>query len=127
MAVLGDPFAAKILIVDDQPSNVRLLEFTLRRAGYLQVMSTLEPRDVAALHTENLFDLMVLDLQMPQLDGFGVMEQLKGMSDTAPVTILVMSADSTSKRAALAAGAAAFLGKPFKLPDFLAQVKAMLG
>lgn len=126
MAAPTDPFAARILIVDDQPSNVRLLEFTLRRAGYSAVTSTVEPRDVQSLHEQNAFDLIVLDLQMPFMDGFKVMELLKPLRETLPVSILVMTADSAQKAAALAGGATSFLGKPYKLPDVVERVGELL-
>lgn len=126
MAPSTDRPGPRILIVDDQPSNVRLLEHTLQRAGYLEVMSTVEPRDVAALHLQHRYDLIVLDLQMPKMDGFEVMEQLHQVKEADWPAILVMSADSAQKAAALEAGATSFLGKPFKLPDVVAHIQLML-
>ncbi|HYI07571.1 MAG TPA: response regulator [Thermoanaerobaculia bacterium] len=116
--------APRILIVDDQPSNVRLLEHTLRRAGYAEVMSTVEPREVAALHRQHRYDLILLDLRMPEMNGFEVMEQLREIGEG--VAILVMSAESAEMSAALEAGASSFLGKPFKLPDVVDRVRSML-
>jgi CheY-like chemotaxis protein len=116
----------RILIVDDQKSNVRLLEQTLRRAGYAEVMSTLEPREVAALHLQHRYDLILLDLQMPQMDGFEVMAQLQALREAHRVSILVLSADATSKEAALEKGGDSFLGKPFRLPDVVERVQLML-
>lgn len=118
--------AAKILIVDDQKSNIRLLEQTLKRAGYADVVSTTEPRTVAALHQEHHFDLMLLDLQMPELNGFEVMHQLQEARRANPVSILVLSADSTQMPAVFEAGADSFLGKPFRLPDVVERVQLML-
>jgi len=117
---------ARILIVDDQPANVRLLEHTLRRAGYLAVTSTTEPRDVAALQSQHRYDLIVLDLQMPNMNGFEVMEQLRQIGEEDRPAILVMSADSAQMAAALEAGATSFLGKPFKLPDVVARIQSIL-
>jgi len=117
---------AKILIVDDQKSNIRLLEQTLKRAGYADVVSTTEPRTVAALHQEHRFDLMLLDLQMPDLNGFEVMEQLQEARRANPVSILVLSADSTQMPAVFEAGADSFLSKPFRLPDVVERVQLML-
>lgn len=122
----NDPSAARILIVDDQRSNVRLLEQTLRRAGYDAVSSTTEPREVGALHVQNDYDLILLDLQMPQMTGFEVMHELQGTRAAHPVSILVLSADSTQTPAVMAAGADAFLGKPFRLPDVVERVQVML-
>ena len=120
------PATPKILIVDDQRSNVRLLEQTLLRAGYAGVMSTTEPREVAALHAEHRYDLILLDLQMPEMNGFQVMEELQKTRDTHPVTILVLSADSTQMPAVFEAGADSFMGKPFRLPDVVERVQLML-
>lgn len=116
----------RILIVDDQRSNVRLLEQTLRRAGYAEVMSTVEPRDVAGLHEQNHYDLILLDLQMPEMNGFQVMEQLQQTRSTNPVSILVLSADSTQLPAVLEKGADSFIGKPFRLPEVVERVQLML-
>ena len=68
---------ANILIVDDQEANVSLLEQLLREAGYTCVASTMNPHEVCALHRKNRYDLILLDLQMPGMDGFQVMEGLK--------------------------------------------------
>jgi CheY-like chemotaxis protein len=119
-------FMPRILIVDDQPSNVRLLEHTLQRAGYDEVTSTLDARSVAALHAEHHYDLILLDLQMPEMDGFEVMADLQKVRADHPVAILVLSADLTQVNAALAQGADSFLGKPFRLPDVVERVKLML-
>lgn len=121
-----DASSRKILIVDDQVSNVRLLEQTLRRAGYLAVMSVTEPLDVAALHLEHRYDLILLDLQMPRLNGFEVLAQLQAVKEANPVAVLVLSADATQTKAVLEAGADSFLGKPFKLPEVVERVQEML-
>lgn len=121
-----DAATARILIVDDQKSNVRLLEQTLRRAGYAEVSSTLEPRDVAALHLEHRYDLILLDLQMPEMNGFQVMAQLQEVRAVNPVRILVLSVDATQTTTALKEGADSFMGKPFRLPDVVERVQAML-
>ena len=117
----------RILIVDDLKSNLRLLEQTLRRAAYVEVMSTLDPREVAALHLQHRYDLILLDLQMPEMDGFEVMAELQEVRDENPVAILVLSADPAQKKAALAAGADAFMGKPFRLPEVVERVQGILG
>jgi CheY-like chemotaxis protein len=121
-----DPPAARILIVDDQPSNVRLLEHTLKRAGYDEVMSTIEPRAVAALYREHHFDLIMIDLQMPEMNGFQVMEQLRGMNGAERVALLAMSADPEQMPAALRAGGSSFLSKPFLLADVVSRVRRLL-
>jgi len=118
-----DLFGARILVVDDQESNVRLLEYALRRSGYLAVSSTTDPLAVSALHRENRYDLILLDLQMPKMDGFEVMEKL---SKEARVPILILSADPAKRLPALEAGAGGFLSKPFLLADVLLLVQVML-
>lgn len=116
----------RILIVDDQKSNIRLLEHTLRRAGFVEVSSTVEPRDVAAMHLEHRYDLILLDLQMPEMTGFQVMAQLQEVRASNPVSILVLSADATQAKAALEEGADSFMGKPFRLPDVVERIQSML-
>ena len=74
---------ASILIVDDQESNVILLEQLLSDAGYTIVASTMNPQEVCALHRKHRYDLILLDLQMPGMDGFQVMEGLKTNATTA--------------------------------------------
>jgi CheY-like chemotaxis protein len=123
MSSSTDPFQARILIVDDSESNVRLLDFTLRRGGYTAVTTTTKGMDVCALHRENLYDLILLDLQMPRMNGY---EVLAAIATEPPVPILVLSADPTQQARALAAGAKEFLSKPFVLTDVLAKVEAML-
>jgi len=121
-----DALGPRILIVDDQRSNIRLLEQTLRRAGYAEVMSTVEPREVAALHQQNHYDLILLDLQMPEMNGFQVMEELQETRSANPVSILVLSADSTARETVLEKGGDSFIGKPFRLPDVVERVQLML-
>jgi CheY-like chemotaxis protein len=116
----------RILIVDDQLSNVRLLEHTLRRAGYVEVMSTTEPRQVTGLHVQHEYDLILLDLQMPDMNGFEVLAQLREIRAAHPVSILVLSADGTQTAAALTEGADSFLSKPFKLPEVVERIRVLL-
>jgi CheY-like chemotaxis protein len=121
-----DPYDARILIVDDQPSNVRLLEHTLQRGGFVEVSSTGDPREVVALHAKNDYSLIVLDLQMPEMDGYEVMAELQAMAATHPVAILVMSADQTQAQSAVEAGAVSFLGKPCVLSEVVGRVLEIL-
>ena len=115
----------RILIVDDQRSNVRLLAQTLQRAGYTEVASTLDPREVIALHLRDRYDLILLDLQMPHMDGFEVMAALREIRQAHPVAILVISAEPRHMDAALEAGADSFLAKPFRLPDVVGRVEML--
>lgn len=116
----------RILIVDDQRSNVRLLEHTLRRAGFAEVMSTVEPREVAGLHSEHHYDLILLDLQMPEMSGIEVLEQLQATRAAHRFSVLVLSADPSQQTAARDAGADDFLSKPFRLPDVVDRIRLML-
>ena len=116
----------RILIVDDQTSNVRLLEHTLRRAGYVGVMSTTDPCEVTALHLQHRYDLILLDLQMPAMDGFAVLGQVQKIRPSYPVAVLVISAGTGEMPAALESGGDEFLAKPFRLPDVVERVGEML-
>lgn len=120
-----EPSGARILIVDDQPWNVRLLEHTLRRGGFSEISSTDDSRSVAPRHLQHRFDLIVLDLQMPGLNGFEVMKELRAIEGDR-VPILVMSADPSRKTAALEGGGTSFLSKPFVLAEVLTRVGEML-
>jgi len=126
MSASPDVLRARILIVDDQQCNLRLLEFALRRAGYVGVASTTEPMEVCALQGLNDYALIILDLQMPQMNGFQVMEELRKIEGGKRIAILVLSADPAQKTRALAAGAAGFLSKPFVLAEVVERVHDLL-
>jgi putative nucleotidyltransferase with HDIG domain len=121
---------ARILIVDDQEANVRLLEGILKRAaGYHALRSTTDSREVLSLFAEFQPDLILLDLHMPHLDGFAVMEELKELVPPgAFLPILVLTADVTpeAKQRALAGGAKDFLAKPFDPIEVLLRIKNLL-
>ena len=117
---------AKILIVDDLPANVLLLERMLGEAGYEAVTSTLDPRAVHALHETNRYDLILLDLQMPGMDGFEVMEGLKKIETAGYLPVLVITAQPDHKLRALRAGAKDFISKPFEVAEVLTRVHNML-
>ena len=121
-----DIFSARILIVDDDESNVRLLELALRRGGYAAVSSTTDPFEVVALHRQNRYDLIMLDLQMPRMNGFEVMEGLGNAEGEDRVAVLVLTADPSQMVRALEAGARGFLSKPFVLAEVLLRVREML-
>jgi putative two-component system response regulator len=120
---------ARILIVDDQESNVRLLERLLDRAGYDNVIGTTDARQAAPLFAEFAPDLVILDLMMPHMDGFEVMEALSTeVPDGAYLPILVLTADvsAESKRRALSMGARDFLTKPFDREETLLRIRNLL-
>ncbi len=117
---------AKILIVDDKPANVKLLDVILRSAGYANVTSTLDSNVVCGLHAKNCYDLILLDLQMPGKDGFQVMEDLKQVEKGGYLPVLVITAQPDHKLRALKAGAKDFIGKPFDVAEVLTRVHNML-
>jgi PAS domain S-box-containing protein len=117
---------ANILIVDDQLSNVALLEQLLSEAGYVHVTSTMEPHEVCALHRKHHYDLILLDLQMPGMDGFQVMEGLKTNADDSYLPVIVLTAQPGHKLRALKAGAKDFISKPFDLVEVKTRIHNML-
>ena len=121
-----DVSGGRILIVDDQQSNLRLLEYTLRRGGYVAVTSTTNPLEVCALHRLNRYELILLDLQMPLMNGFQVLEGLRNAEGKQRVAVLVLSADPSQMVRSLEAGADGFLAKPFILAEVLLHVRLLL-
>lgn len=117
---------ASILIVDDQQINVSLLEQMLGDAGYPRVVSTTNPREVCALHRKHNFDLILLDLQMPGMDGFQVMEGLKTNDKDGYLPVLVLTAQPGHKLRALQAGARDFISKPFDLIEMKTRIRNLL-
>src|SRR5471030_1654831 len=126
MISVSDIFDGKILIVDDQRANVLLLEQMLRGAGYLSVTSTMDPGEVCGSHRRNRYDLILLDLMMPGMDGFQVMEGLKEIETDAYLPVLVITAEPEHKLRALKAGAKDFISKPFDLGEVSIRVHNML-
>jgi PAS domain S-box-containing protein len=121
-----DVLQARMLIVDDQEANVSLLEQTLAEAGYDNVASTTTPREVLALHREHRYDLILLDLQMPGMDGFQVMEGLKTIASDGYLPVLVITAEPGHKLRALQAGAKDSISKPFDLLEVKTRIHNML-
>jgi PAS domain S-box-containing protein len=126
MNLCVDILAASILIVDDQPANVQLLEQLLAEAGYSQVSSTMKPEEVCALHRKNHYDLILLDLQMPVMDGFAVMEGLQTNTTDSYLPVIVLTAQPGHKLRALQAGAKDFISKPFDLVEVKTRIHNML-
>ena len=121
-----DILKAKILVVDDQESNVHLLEQMLHGTGYTDVTSTLKPEEVCALHRRHAYDLILLDLQMPVMDGFQVMESLKTSTVDPYLPVIVLTAQPGHKLRALQAGAKDFVSKPFDLIEVKTRIHNML-
>ena len=120
---------ARILIVDDEPGCIRLLEKILSSYGYSNLISTTDPRQVLPLYLEHRPDLVLLDLMMPDLDGFGGLDQLgQATPESAYVPVVVLSGAPTreTKQRAMAAGAKDFLSKPFEVTDILLRIRNAL-
>ena len=124
--IADEIFKAKILIVDDQEANVALLDQLLSETGYTCVTSTRKPEEVCALHRKNNYDLILLDLQMPKMDGFQVIEALRADNPQGYIPILVITAQPGHKVRALEAGAKDFISKPFELVEVKTRIHNML-
>ena len=117
---------ARILIVDDREANVTLVAQILSEEGYTDVSTTTNSLEVCALHRKNRYDLIVLDLQMPGMDGFEVMDGLKSDESEDYLPVIALTAQPAHKRRALQAGARDFISKPFDLIDVTTRIHNML-
>jgi PAS domain S-box-containing protein len=126
MTTQPDILGARILIVDDQEANVRLLEQMLLDAGYTNLTTTMNPEEVAELHRHHAYDLILLDLQMPRMDGFQVMEVLKTSEVDPYLPVIVLTAQPGHRLRALQAGAKDFVSKPFDLVEVRTRIHNML-
>ena len=117
---------AAVLIVDDQEGNVSLLQRMLAGAGYVSIESTSNPHEVCELHRKNHYDLILLDLQMPGMDGFQVMEGLKEIETGGYLPVLVITAEPGHKLRALKAGAKDFVAQPIDLAEVLLRVHNLI-
>src|SRR5271165_4196376 len=126
MIAADDILAARILVVDDQSANVQLLKRMLEEVGYCNVAATMNPLEVCALHRKNRYDLILLDLQMPGMDGFQVMEGLKTNEADTYLPVIVLTAQPGHKLRALQVGAKDFISKPFDLVEVKTRIYNML-
>jgi PAS domain S-box-containing protein len=126
MINLSEILNASILIVDDQEANVQLLEQMLLEAGYQSIATTMDPTAVCELHKKNQYDLILLDLQMPVMDGFKVMEELKTVEVERYLPVLVITAQPDHKLRALSSGAKDFVAKPFDMVEVKTRIHNML-
>ncbi|MBT5013668.1 MAG: response regulator [Rhodospirillaceae bacterium] len=119
---------AKILIVDDNPANVHLLEMMLEMESFSDVDSAIDPREVEAMHQDKNYDLIMLDINMPHLDGFQVMEALSKIheSDYLPIIVLTAQKEMKTRIKALQGGAKDFVTKPFDRAEVLHRIENML-
>jgi CheY-like chemotaxis protein len=121
-----DILNANVLIVDDTESHVLLLERMLRADGYASIHSTMDPSGVCELHRKNSYAAILLDLKMPVMDGFQVMERLKEIEPDGNLPVLVITAEPGQKLRALRAGARDFVTKPLDMPEVLMRVHNMI-
>jgi serine phosphatase RsbU (regulator of sigma subunit) len=126
MITSSDILKAKILVVDDKETNLRLLEEMLGDDGYTSIQCTSDPNDVCALHSRNRYDLILLDLQMPGMDGFEVMRALDEIEAGGYLPVLVVTAQPGHKLRALEAGAKDFVSKPFEAAELRARIHNIL-
>jgi putative two-component system response regulator len=119
---------AKILIVDDQPANVMLLDQTLKDKKYKNVRSTTDSRQAIPIYEEFRPDLLLLDLAMPHMSGFDIMEKLHEIEGDSYIPVLVLTAqhDNKTRLQALKSGARDFITKPFDLMEVLMRINNML-
>lgn len=128
MTLEHDILHANILIVDDQAVNVSLLKKILQKSGYTNLFSTTDSRQASAMYVEHQIDLLLLDIRMPNLNGFEVMEQLQQLNPGSYLPILVLTAELTSETRlqALSGGAKDFLTKPFDRLEALQRIHNIL-
>jgi putative two-component system response regulator len=120
---------ARILIIDDEPPNVRVLKRVLAVAGYRQVTALTAPREAIARFTEIEPDLLLLDLHMPEIDGVAVMERLRAQlpaSEYFPILMLTGDASPQACQRALAMGASDFVAKPFDMHEVILRIRNLL-
>lgn len=119
---------AKILIVDDEPGNIQVLERMLGAAGYRNIISTTDSRSTPAIYQSIHPDLILLDIRMPEFNGFDVMDALKALEKESYLPILVLTAqmDTETRVKAIKAGAKDFLNKPFLMEEILARINNLL-
>lgn len=122
------PREARILIIDDHQANIEALSRILRSAGFVSVNATTDPMVGVTLVQTWAPDLILLDLHMPKLDGFGVLDAIRPQLNAGYLPVLMLTADSTdeTKRRALAGGAKDFLTKPFDATEARLRIENLL-
>src|ERR1700742_546825 len=117
--------APRILLVDDEPPIQTLLSFPLERDGY-EVVAAADGREALARFSEQIFDLVVLDLMLPRIDGLEVCRRLRAQGSTVPIIMLTAKSEEIDKVLGLELGADDYITKPFSMREFRSRVKAAL-
>jgi DNA-binding response OmpR family regulator len=128
MIPIQEILKGKVLIIDDEPANVMVLEETLKQRGYTSLKSITDPREALESYKTMEPDLILLDLNMPHLNGFQVMEQIKEADPkkNTPIMILTAQIDQGTRLRGLDAGARDFLTKPFDILEVSLRIQNML-
>jgi len=126
MVDTADILKGKILIVDDMQPMVVLLKRILHSGGFVSISTTTDPGLVCELHREHGFHLILLDVEMPGMNGFQVLEELKRANPDDMPPVIVITAHPARRLEAFQAGARDFIGKPFEITEVLARVRNML-
>ncbi len=126
MPVAQQIFEASILIVDDREDHARLIADILRGAGYKRIVSSGDPMHACELYGEEHHDLVILDLAMPGMDGFAVMERLQGSDPGGYLPVVAVTSNPDLVQRALEAGARDFIQKPLRAAEVIARVRNML-
>ena len=129
MTAFPPPSDARILVIDDEPANLALVEAVLRREGYRHFEALSEPRLAADRHLAFQPDLVLLDLMMPSIDGYALLDslgRLTGADDLVPVMVLTADTSVEAKRRALALGARDIVTKPFDVFEFALRVANLI-
>jgi two-component system OmpR family response regulator len=121
----NDPPEARLLVVDDEPNIVELLTMTLRMAGF-EVASAANGREAVRVAQAMQPDVVLLDVMIPDLDGFGVLRRLRGEGESTPVIFLTARDATEDKVAGLTMGADDYITKPFSLEEVIARVRVTL-
>lgn len=120
---------AKILLIDDEPSNCALVEAVLAREGYTRIETLLDPRMATERYLAQQPDLVLLDLMMPDIDGYALLDRLgrlAGRDDLVPIMVLTADTTIAARRRALALGARDIVTKPFDVFEFALRVANLI-
>jgi putative two-component system response regulator len=126
---VGEIRHAKVLIIDDEPANVLLLQRLLQQDGFVALESATDPRQALPLFTNFRPDLILLDLHMPHLDGFAVLKQIRSRireDDYLPILVLTADVTEEAKQQALSMGAMDFLTKPLDHAEVRLRIRNVM-